>query len=132
MKGVVRTVVGYTGGNEANPTYRTIFDATEAVLIEFDPKIISYKAILRAWAQQHNPQYKVSTQYRSALWVQSKAQREAALAQLETMRHEQHGFGKSNKPRKIYVDIEDIGRFYRAEEYHQDYLTKHTGGTGFF
>lgn len=132
MKGVVRAVVGYTGGKELNPTYETIMDSTEAVLIEFDPKIVSYEKILDVWAKQHNPQYRQKTQYRSALWVKDEKQREAALAKIEAMKHVQHGFGKTNKPLKLFVDVDDIFPFYRAEEYHQDYLLKHTSGTGFF
>mmetsp|Transcript_22362 Transcript_22362/g.33040 ORF Transcript_22362/g.33040 Transcript_22362/m.33040 type:complete len:133 (-) Transcript_22362:461-859(-) len=132
MKGVNRVVVGYTGGKEQNPTYQCMLDATEALLVEFDPEIVSYEDILVSWSEQHNPQYPQSTQYRSALWVKNNEQREAAMKQNEAMKRKQHGFGTKNKTRKIYVDIEDVGPFYKAEEYHQDYLRKKMGGNGVY
>lgn len=139
MQGIVRTVVGYTGGVEKNPTYDCILDATEAILIEYDPSVISYQTILKEWSELHNPQYKQSKQYRSAIWVKNEFERTCAMAQIQRMTMQQHGFGGTTtrttaaiKPRKLYVDVEDVGPFYQAEDYHQDYLRKHTGGTGYF
>lgn len=107
-------------------------DATEALLIEYDPNVISYSDLLRQWSKQHNPYVRQrSRQYRSAIWVQNKRQRKQALAHLEQLRHYQHGFGKAPNPRKVHAEVEDVGSFYRAEDYHQEYVQKH-GGPGFF
>jgi len=118
MDGVLRVVVGYTGGTEANPTYSSIKDSTEAVLIEFDPSKISYEKILEVWAKSHSPFFPQKCQYRSAIWYRNddqKAAAEAVIAELQSKR----GEGK-----KVYADVEPIGPFYRAEEYHQDFLNK--------
>jgi peptide-methionine (S)-S-oxide reductase len=125
---VERVVVGYTGGVEPNPTYKSILDATEAVLIEYDPTIIKFQEVLAASLKQHNPFVKPrKRQHRSAIWVQNERQWQDALSHVETLSKQQHGFGKKNKPRKVYVDVEDVGPFYRAEEYHQDFIGKHGG-----
>ena len=68
MDGVVRSVVGYSGGKGKDPTYRNILDYTEALLIEYDPKIVSYEDLVLSWTQMHFPNYHGKTQYRSAVW----------------------------------------------------------------
>lgn len=123
-------IVGYTGGVEKNPTYDCILDTTEAILIEYDPNAISYERILNEWSKQHNPQYPQKAQYRSAIWVKNESERTFAMAQIERMKNQHHGFGDPEKQRKMYVDVEEVGPFYRAEEYHQDYLKKRKGGSG--
>merc|ERR1712113_82013 len=107
---------GYTGGEEQNPTYQNIKDATEAYLIEFDPTIISYEQILNDWAEQALPYYPTKRQYRSAIFVTNEEQRQIALNKIDEMK------GKTNK--KIYAQVETSGTFYQAEEYHQDFLEK--------
>eukprot|EP00957_Ditylum_brightwellii_P188094 14320032-Ditylum_brightwellii.AAC.1 len=79
MDGVVRTVVGYTGGSEPNPTYSNIKDATEAILVEFDPSVVSYEDILLEWSKQHSPYFPQKTQYRSAIFYRTEEQRALAL-----------------------------------------------------
>lgn len=114
--------MGYTGGKEANPTYKSILDSTEAVLIEYDPKLISFEDILQETLKQHNPFVKVrKRQYRSAIWVQNKRQRNAAMSHIQSLQR------KHTPPRKVHIDVEELGTFYRAEEYHQDFLGKHMG-----
>ena len=100
MDGVLRVVVGYTGGTEAYPTYSSIKDSTEAVLIEFDPSTISYEKILSVWAKSHSPFFPQKCQYRSAIWYRNddqKAAAEAVIAELQSKR----GEGK-----KVYADVE--------------------------
>jgi len=116
MGGVVDVVVGYTGGKKKNPTYQNIMDSTEAFLIEFDPSIISYEEILEEWADQHAPFYPSKCQYRSAIWCCNDDQRNAAQKKIEEL--------SKGGQRKVYVDLEPLSAFYKAEEYHQDFLEK--------
>lgn len=125
MEGVERVVVGYTGGEQLNPTYQKIKDSTEAVLIEFDPSKISYEKLLIEWSKQHypfNPPY--TTQYKSAIWVKNEEERTIAMNLLEKMKEEKEG-------KEVYVDVEDAKPFYRAEEYHQDFLNKQKSSRSF-
>ena len=118
-------VVGYTGGQEPNPTYQNIKDATEAVLIEFDPSIISYEKLLLSWADQHYPfNPPMKTQYKSAIWVKNDDERTTALNVLDKLKEEKGG-------KEVYVDLEDVKPFYRAEEYHQDFLNKQRSSRSF-
>jgi peptide-methionine (S)-S-oxide reductase len=112
----VDVVVGYTGGNQKNPTYKNIMDATEAFLVEFDPSVISYEKILDEWAAQHAPFYPSKCQYKSAIWYCNEEQREIANNKIQQL--------GNNGTRKVYVDLEPVNEFYRAEEYHQDFLDK--------
>jgi peptide-methionine (S)-S-oxide reductase len=91
-------------------------DATEAFLIEFDPTVITYKEILDEWADMHAPYYPSKCQYRSAIFYSNENQRDAAKSKIAEL-------GKGGQ-RKVYVDIEPMSTFYRAEEYHQDFLDK--------
>jgi len=127
-------VVGYTGGKEENPTYDFILDATEAVWIEYDPQVVPFRELLKVWSKQHNPFIEQrKRQYRSAIWYQSEQQRREAMEHIEFLKtNARQGFGKSSAPPKIHTSVEPAAVFYRAEEYHQDYLRKHTGGTGYF
>jgi peptide-methionine (S)-S-oxide reductase len=112
-------VVGYSGGKKADPTYHFIMDHTEAVLIEFDPKVITYEDILLEWSQMHSPNRYRSNQYRSAIWYLNEEQKEAAEEIMTGMK------AVSVKERtELFSDIEDATKFYRAEEYHQDFLSK--------
>lgn len=108
--------MGYSGGEEADPTYQNIKDSTESVLIEFDPSMITYEKILDEWSTQHYPYYPSKLQYRSAIFYDSEEQRATAVKKIDEM--------KSKTDKQIYVDIEPVSAFYRAEEYHQDFLNK--------
>lgn len=111
-------MVGYTGGEELNPTYQNIKDATEAVLIEYDPSITSYEKLLLSWADQHYPfNPPMKTQYKSAVWVKNDGERDIVMNVLDKLKEEKGG-------KEVYVDVESVKPFYRAEEYHQDFLKK--------
>jgi len=128
VEGVVKTTVGYTGGHFANPTYEDVCsDRTghaEAVLVEFDPGIVSYKGLLEAFWSIHDPTTlnrqgpDVGSQYRSAVFYHNEAQKAAALASRDAL-------AKSNKyKRPIATEISPADVFWPAEEYHQQYFEK--------
>lgn len=133
VPGVLETEVGYTGGESARPTYRDVSGGetghAEAVRIVFDPKRLSYETLLEQWFfRMHDPTTAnrqgndIGTQYRSAIFVTSDAQRRAA----EAVKQRMNQSGKWNG--KIVTQIVDAGPFTPAEEYHQDYLDKNPGG----
>jgi len=112
-------MVGYSGGKELNPTYRRIKDHTESVLIEFDPNVLSFEDVLIEWSRMHSPTRKTSTQYRSAVFYLDEDQKESAEEIVAGMRAAAGG--------NIQCDVEKATRFYRAEEYHQDFLSQRGG-----
>jgi peptide-methionine (S)-S-oxide reductase len=140
--GVYTTAVGYAGGHTPNPTYEEVCSGrtghTEAVLVVFDPKQVSYEALLKLFWESHDPTQgmrqgnDVGTQYRSAIYTYSEAQRRAAEASRETYQRalSARGFGA------ITTEIRPAPEFYYAEDYHQQYLAKNPmgycglGGTG--
>jgi peptide-methionine (S)-S-oxide reductase len=120
INGVARCVVGYSGGKQPNPTYRNIKDYTEALLVEFDPLVVSYEDLLITWSRMHSPTSKGKCQYRSAVWYLNEDQQEIAEGVLEGMQATTRG--------KVTSSVEPVTAFYRAEEYHQDFLMKQGGG----
>jgi peptide-methionine (S)-S-oxide reductase len=132
--GVYTTAVGYAGGFTRNPSYEEVCSGrtghTEAVLVLFDPKQTSYEEILRLFWENHDPTQgprqgnDVGTQYRSAIYTTSPAQREAAQASRELFQRELAGSGYG----EITTEIADAGPFYYAEAYHQQYLAKNPNG----
>ncbi len=128
LKGVVSTAVGYEGGRLARPTYEDVCtDQTghaEAVEIEFDPKIISYERLLDTFWECHDPTTlnrqgpDVGTQYRSVIFFNSPAQEKTARESLKKISHS----GRFKKP--VVTRIVPADTFWRAEEYHQKYLSK--------
>ena len=126
--GVVSTRVGYSGGDVRNATYRNHGTHAEAIEIVFDPDKLSYRRLLEFFFQIHDPTTKnrqgndVGTQYRSAIFVTSPEQREAA----ERVRKRVDTSGKWKRP--IVTEIVDAGPFTPAEDYHQQYLEKNPGG----
>jgi peptide methionine sulfoxide reductase msrA/msrB len=130
--GVIRIEVGYTGGTLPNPRYEDTHDGksghAEAVRIVFDPAKTSYAALLRFFFRIHDPTTPnrqgndVGTQYRSAIFYASEEQRRVA----EQVKAEVDASGKWKRP--IVTQIVPAGPWYRAEEYHQDYLVKNPGG----
>jgi peptide-methionine (S)-S-oxide reductase len=128
VKGVVATTVGFTGGNLKNPTYEDVCtDKTghaEAVQVEYDPSQVSYDALLSTFWESHDPTQlnrqgpDFGTQYRSAIFFHDAQQGAAARAsklKLETS-------GRYKRP--IVTQVVPAAEFYRAEEYHQQYLEK--------
>lgn len=132
LPGVLSTEVGYTGGTTENPTYKQVCTGktghAEAVQIVFDPEKTSYEQVLRFFFRLHDPttlnrqHNDVGTQYRSAIFFHGEAQRQIA----EKVKAELARSGKWKDP--IVTEIVPAGRFWPAEEYHQDYLTKNPGG----
>jgi peptide-methionine (S)-S-oxide reductase len=114
---VVRTRVGYCGGDQPNPTYYSIGDHTETLEIDFDPTQISYEQILDLFWKTHNPcASSHSRQYRSAIFYHDEGQKKIALA---TRDREAERRGSP-----ITTAIEPLKVFYRAEDYHQKYMLR--------
>jgi len=113
--GVVSCLVGYSGGMKSGPTYANIKDSTECLLIEYNPEVMSYRDILSEMMKQHSP-YRPAfkRQYRSVIFYKNDEERKVANDFIDHM----------SKGRKVHTDIEPITAFYRAEEYHQDYIAK--------
>jgi peptide methionine sulfoxide reductase msrA/msrB len=133
VPGIIETQVGYMGGTTPNPTYEDVSSGTtghaESVRVVFDPAKISYAELLEKWFfRMHDPTTAdrqgndVGSQYRSAIFVSSDAQRETARLAIEHV--QASGLWK----RQIVTRIEPAGKFTPAESYHQDYLEKHPGG----
>jgi peptide-methionine (S)-S-oxide reductase len=132
--GVYSTAVGYAGGHTKNPTYEEVCSGrtghAEVVLVVFDPAKTSYDALLQRFWESHDPTQgmrqgnDVGTQYRSAIYATSDAQREAAERTRAAYGAElaRHGF------RPVTTEIADAPPFYYAEDYHQQYLAKNPNG----
>jgi peptide-methionine (S)-S-oxide reductase len=134
LPGVYTTAVGYAGGFTPNPSYREVCSGrtghTEAVLVAYDPKVISFEQILKAFWEGHDPTQEmrqgndVGTQYRSAIYTTTDAQLAAATASREMYAE---ALGAAHKG-AISTEIHPAGEFYYAEDYHQQYLDKNPGG----
>jgi peptide-methionine (S)-S-oxide reductase len=134
LKGVYTTAVGYAAGHTPNPTYREVCTGmtghTEAVLVVFDPKVVSYEDLLKTFWENHDPTQgmrqgnDVGTQYRSGIYYYNEAQRRAAEASRDMFQKEldRAGYGR------ITTEILPAPEFYYAEDYHQQYLAKNPGG----
>jgi peptide-methionine (S)-S-oxide reductase len=132
--GVYTTAVGYQGGFTANPTYEEVCSArtghTEAVKVVFDPDKVSYNDLLKVFWEAHDPTQgmrqgnDVGTQYRSAIYVTSDAQKQAAVESRDAFQPvlSSGGYGA------ITTEIADAGDFWYAEDYHQQYLAKNPSG----
>jgi len=128
IKGVVSTAAGYMGGTLASPTYQDVCtDHTghaEVVQVEFDPAQVSYQDLLRVFWENHDPTTlnrqgpDVGTQYRSVIFFHTPEQEAAAQASKDAL-------AKSGAYRRpIVTEIQPAGNFWKAEEYHQQYLEK--------
>jgi len=132
IPGVLKTTVGYTGGTTANPTYEAVSTGAtghaESVEVVFDANRLSYEELLDYFYRMHDPttldrqHNDIGTQYRSAIFYTSEAQRRTA----EVVTAKWNRSGKFDKP--ISTEITAAGRFYPAEDYHQKYLVKHPDG----
>jgi peptide-methionine (S)-S-oxide reductase len=126
IPGVLEAVSGYLGGNLKDPTYHDVCSGTtghaEVVEVTFDPARVSYDKLLDAFWKMHNPTTlnrqgpDVGAQYRSAIFFHSSEQQKAATASKEK--------AQAMFPRPIVTEITPASEFYRAEEYHQQYLSK--------
>lgn len=126
--GVLKTTVGYEGGHMDNPTYEDVCtDATghaEVVQVEFDPSKVTYERLLDIFFSNHNPTTlnrqgpDVGTQYRSAIFYHDDAQKKLA----EAAKEKWNASGRWDKP--VVTSLEKAQTFYKAEDYHQQYLAK--------
>ena len=142
LPGVYATAVGYAGGPTPNPTYQEVCSGmtghNEVVLVAYDPKKVSFEALLKTFWESHDPTQGMrqgndrGTQYRSGIYVPSPEQRRAAE---ESRKMFQTGLTKAGYG-EITTEILDAPPFYYAEDYHQQYLHKNPdgycgiGGTG--
>lgn len=134
VPGVWTTMVGYQGGHTPNPTYEEVCSGrtghTEAVRVVYDPAKVGFEELLRVFWEAHDPTQgmrqgnDVGTQYRSAIYTHTDAQRAAAEASRESYqaRLEQAGFGP------VTTELREAPPFYYAEDYHQQYLSKNPAG----
>jgi peptide-methionine (S)-S-oxide reductase len=129
IRGVRDAAVGYSGGHLPNPSYEDVCtDRTghaEVVRVEYDPAVVSYEQLLETFWMSHDPTQlnrqgpDVGTQYRSVIFYHNDEQEqeaEASKARFESL-------GRYRRP--IVTQIVPEQPFYRAEEYHQQYLKKH-------
>jgi methionine-S-sulfoxide reductase len=139
LPGVVDVVSGYAGGSYSDPTYRKIIASegrndvvnyAEVVKVTFDPTRTSVEQILLGFWENHNPTQgnrqgnDVGSNYRSAIYYESEAQKQAALMTRDAYQKALMTAGFGN----ITTEIAPLKTFYPAEEYHQDYLVKHPNG----
>ena len=134
VPGVWTTMVGYQGGHTPNPPYEEVCSGrtghTEAVRVVYDPAKVRYEDLLRVFWEAHDPTQgmrqgnDVGTQYRSAIYTHSEAQRAAAEASRASYqsRLQQAGFGP------VTTELREAPPFYYAEDYHQQYLSKNPAG----
>ena len=132
--GVYTTAVGYAGGFTPNPTYEEVCSGrtghAEAVLVVFDPKVVSYEELLKIFWENHDPTQgmrqgnDVGTQYRSAIHTTTPAQAKAAETSRATYAKAlgDRGYGA------VTTEIREAPDFYYAEDYHQQYLAKNPRG----
>ncbi len=134
LEGVFTTAVGYAAGITPNPTYQEVCTGmtghNEVVRVVFDPKVISYEALLRVFWESHNPTQgmrqgnDVGTQYRSGIYVYSDSQKKLAEASRDAYQQAL----KAERYGEISTEILDAPEFYYAEGYHQQYLAKNPNG----
>jgi peptide-methionine (S)-S-oxide reductase len=142
VPGVWVTAVGYVAGITPNPTYEEVCTGrtghTEAVLVVYDPRVVTYEHLLKVFWEGHDPTQgmrqgnDIGTQYRSGIYVSGDAQAQAAAASKAVYQKalSEKGYGP------ITTEIAEAGPFYFAEDYHQQYLAKNpdgycgVGGTG--
>jgi peptide-methionine (S)-S-oxide reductase len=142
VPGVYVTAVGYAAGITPNPTYEEVCTGrtghAEVVQIVFDPRVVTYEALLKIFWEKHDPTQgmrqggDIGTQYRSGIYVTSDAQAAAAVVSKEAYQQALNAGGLGT----ISTEIGAAGPFYFAEDYHQQYLAKNpegycgVGGTG--
>jgi len=127
LPGVIAAESGYTGGEEKNPTYQQVSAGrtghAEAVRVRYDPAQVSYGQLLAHFWRNIDPTVKnrqfcdIGAQYRTAIYYQDQAQRDAALASKAALE-------KEKRFARIETEVTAAGAFYPAEQYHQDYYKK--------
>jgi peptide-methionine (S)-S-oxide reductase len=132
LSGITEAAVGYMGGDTQNPTYKEVCsNATghaEVVEVEFDETQVSYGELLEVFFNCHNPTTRnrqgpdIGTQYRSVIFVRGEDQEKAARTAIECVDNS----GRWDQP--VVTEVTAAGTFWRAEEYHQQYLARNGGG----
>ncbi len=128
LPGVISTVVGYTGGDIKNATYRNHGTHAEGIEIVFDPSILSYQKLLEFFFQIHDPTTRnrqgndIGASYRSAIFYLDEKQKETATELIAEMT------ASHIWPGKIVTEVVAASDFWVAEEAHQDYLQKYPNG----
>lgn len=132
LRGVTSTSVGYAGGNFDNPTYEDVCSGAtghaEVVRVEYDPDRITYDELLDVFWDSHDPTqlnrqgFDVGTQYRSAIFYHDAEQEAAARSSKAAQR------ASGGHRGEVVTEISAAGPFWRAEDYHQQYLAKRRGG----
>lgn len=132
VPGVVKTTVGYTGGDVKNPTYEQVCSQktghAEATKVEFDPDVVDYAELLRHFFRMHDPTQMnrqgpdVGSSYRSAVFYVDDGQRRVAEDFIAGLERE-HVFDKP-----IVTEVTGAGEFWPAEEYHQKFVEKNGYG----
>ena len=111
---MIRTRVGYAGGTTKAPAYDRLGDHTETIQIDYDPREITYNALLDIFWQSHNPATRPwSEQYKTAIYYHNDEQKEQAIQSRDRMAVKLGG--------KIYTEIIPLSEFHQAETYHQKY-----------
>ena len=133
VPGVVSTAVGYAGGVTPNPTYEEVCSGrtghNEVVLVAYDPKVVSYRELVKRFFESHNPTQGMrqgndsGTQYRSGIYG---SEEQLAQAREIMARYEPALVAKGLPP--ITTELQPTPTFYYAEAYHQQYLAKNPGG----
>jgi len=129
VPGVVHSVSGYSGGHTSNPTYEDICSHgsghAEVIQVEFDPAVVSYEKLLEIFFESHDPTTlnrqgaDVGDQYRSVIFYQNDGQKKVAEKVKVT--------AQASQPDPIVTEIVPLKKFWRAEDYHQDYFNQHPG-----
>lgn len=132
LNGVIKTDVGYCGDNKSTANYSTVKEGetehAEAILIEFDPSKITYETLIEKFFQLHDPTTKnqqgndIGRQYRSAIFYANEEQKQTALKVIEKLTV------AKKFPKPIVTEVVPAMEFFKAEEYHQDYLQKNPNG----
>ena len=135
VPGVVTTAAGYAGGHTPNPTYREVCSGetghTEAVLVVYDPALVTFDALLQLFWENHDPTQGMrqgndtGTQYRSVIHCDTQAQHDAALASRDAYEQRLRAAGHGGITTEI---VFPAPAFYYAEEEHQQYLSKNPSG----
>lgn len=130
LKGVDKVVSGYTGGKKENPTYKEVCTGetghAEVIQVTYDPAVISFDELLEVFWKTHDPTtlnqqgYDIGTQYRSAIFYSTDEQRKLAEEYKSKL-------NKEVFDNKITTEITALGKFYPAEDYHQNYFNSNKG-----
>jgi peptide-methionine (S)-S-oxide reductase len=136
IKGVKSTAVGYAGGTTESPTYEQVCSHStghaEVVQVEYDPAEVSYEKLLEVFFAAHDPTQlnrqgpDVGDQYRTVIFYHTPEQEKAARA----AKQKEDKSGRHRRP--VVTEIQPAPNFWRAEEYHQQYIEKRGRGHGLF